>query len=74
MDSSDFYNTAVIALEAIEKSAPIETATFTMDESIAIRHDAVEDLRGFIRAADEERERNNTRSNYRAHLKEGEVS
>ncbi len=65
MDTSDFYDTAVLALEAIEES----TAPFT-DK----RLDAIRQLQSFIRAADRERAANNTRSAYRAHIKEGEIT
>lgn len=63
MDSSDFLPIAIQALEALEaSSAPCGKQ----------RRDAIQALNGFIVSAEKEREENNTRSNYRAHLKEGE--
>jgi hypothetical protein len=60
MDTSDFLPIAVIALEALE----------SRDRDLKLR--AIRELTDFIESADKERAENNTRSNYRAHLKEGE--
>lgn len=63
MDTSDFYDIAVQALHALDAStAPINKQ----------RHEAIHSLRDFIRAADREREENNSRDNWRAHIREGE--
>ncbi len=61
MDTSDFYPIAVQALHALDAStAPINQE----------RHEAIHALRDFIRAADEERERNASRTNWRTHQRE----
>src|ERR1035437_4130861 len=67
MDTSDFYNTALEALEALEKSVPTSAA----GDAVVLHAAAIKDLRSFIRAADEERRGTRTRDNYRAHLTEG---
>lgn len=67
MDTSDFYDIAVLALGALNKSVP------TSEGTVAEHAEAMHSLRDFIRAADREREANETKSNYRAHLKEGEL-
>ncbi len=61
MDTSDFYETAVKALHALERS----TAPWDNERS-----DAIHDLRDFIRAADEERAQNASRANWRSHQSE----
>lgn len=66
MDISDFYPIAELALAALDKSIP------TSEGTVAEHAEAIHALRDFIRAADREREANETRSNYKAHLKEGE--
>lgn len=68
MDTSDFYETAVTALEALNKSVPAGK-----EDTIKLHNDAILMLRDFIRAADDERAGNNTRANYKAHLKEGDI-
>lgn len=68
MDASDFYDTAVLALRALSSCIP------TSDKPAAIKEhfEAINQLRDFIRAADEEREINNSGANYRTHIREGE--
>lgn len=61
MDTSDFYDTAIQALHALERS------TASLDKE---RTEAIHALRDFIRAADEEREHNNSRTNWRTHQRE----
>lgn len=68
MDTSDFYDTAVKALHALSSCIP----TGAEDEQRREHFEAINDLRDFIRAADEEREANNSRDNWRAHIREGE--
>lgn len=68
MDASDFYDTAVLALKAIENSAPMNEG-----ESLDLRQEAVVALRDFIRAADEERAVNNSKAAYRCHVREGDA-
>lgn len=66
MDISDMYETAVLALEALEGISPFSVADTRK------RAEAILALRDFIRSADHEREANNTRSAYRCHIREGE--
>lgn len=63
MAKLDFYDIAVQALHALDAS----TAPLNKE-----RNDAINALRGFIRAADGEHEENNSRDNWRAHIREGE--
>lgn len=68
MDTSDFYDTAVLALRALSSCIP--TADKPAERSD--HFEAINSLRDFIRAADEERAINNSRENYRTHIREGE--
>lgn len=65
MDTSDFYETAVTALEALNKSVPAGK-----EDTIKLHNDAILMLRDFIRAADREREENNTRAAHRRNTAE----
>ena len=67
MDTSDFYGIAVLALDALDMSTPMGR-----EEAINTHIRAGIALRDFIRAADEEREQNNSRAAYRSYIREGE--
>lgn len=56
MDTSDFYDTAILALHAL-----------TTGED---KQEAINELRSFIRAADAERMINNSVAAYRCHVRE----
>ncbi len=61
MDTSDFYDTAMLALSALSLSIPMADTEQRKDHI-----NAMNELRDFIRAADEERAANNSHEHDRA--------
>lgn len=60
MDTSDLYDTAVLALKVLDKTVPAGSGI-----EVNEYYEATRQLRDFIRAADREREENNTRGAHR---------